>query len=93
MPDNTIYVGRPTMWGNPFYTKWPKGQETKLLNPLTPTEAVREYQYMYDNQFSHRRIEVRTKLKGKNLACWCPLNQPCHADVLLKLANLPEGGL
>lgn len=27
------------------------------------------------------------ELRGKNLACWCPLNQPCHADVLLKLAN------
>jgi hypothetical protein len=27
------------------------------------------------------------KLRGKNLACWCPLDQPCHADVLLELAN------
>lgn len=26
-------------------------------------------------------------LRGKNLACWCPLGQPCHADVLLELAN------
>ena len=28
-----------------------------------------------------------TALRGKNLACWCPLDQPCHADVLLELAN------
>ena len=27
------------------------------------------------------------ELRGKNLACWCPLDQPCHADVLLDLAN------
>jgi len=27
------------------------------------------------------------ELSGKNLACWCPLDQPCHADVLLQLAN------
>lgn len=26
-------------------------------------------------------------LRGKNLGCWCPLDQPCHADVLLELAN------
>ena len=26
-------------------------------------------------------------LKGKNLACWCPLDQLCHADLLLKIAN------
>jgi hypothetical protein len=29
------------------------------------------------------------ELRGKNLACWCPLDQPCHADVLLELANSP----
>ncbi len=28
-------------------------------------------------------------LRGKNLACWCRLDQPCHADVLLELANAP----
>lgn len=27
------------------------------------------------------------ELAGKDLACWCPLDQPCHADVLLELAN------
>lgn len=31
--------------------------------------------------------EMAAKLRGKNLACWCPLDQPCHADVLLELAN------
>lgn len=31
--------------------------------------------------------EIRAALAGKNIACWCPLDQPCHADVLLELAN------
>jgi hypothetical protein len=30
---------------------------------------------------------AKSELRGKNLACWCPLDQPCHADVLLELAN------
>jgi hypothetical protein len=30
---------------------------------------------------------LREKLGGKDLACWCPLDQPCHADVLLEIAN------
>ena len=30
-----------------------------------------------------------TDLYGRDLACWCPLNEPCHADVLLALANDP----
>jgi hypothetical protein len=31
--------------------------------------------------------EVRRELGGKDLVCWCPLNRPCHADVLLEIAN------
>ncbi len=34
--------------------------------------------------------QVRRELRSKNLACWCPLDQPCHADVLLEIAN-PSG--
>ncbi|MDO9068608.1 MAG: DUF4326 domain-containing protein [Deltaproteobacteria bacterium] len=30
---------------------------------------------------------IQRELAGKNLACWCELDQPCHADVLLELAN------
>lgn len=28
-------------------------------------------------------------IRGKNLACWCKQGQPCHADVLLEIANKP----
>lgn len=31
--------------------------------------------------------DVRRDLSGKTLACWCPVGAPCHADVLLELAN------
>lgn len=31
--------------------------------------------------------QIQRDLGGKNLMCWCPLDQPCHADVLLELAN------
>jgi hypothetical protein len=32
-----------------------------------------------------KRLDL-SELRGKDLACWCPLDQPCHADVLLELA-------
>jgi len=35
--------------------------------------------------------EIKEGLKGKNLACWCKPGDPCHADVLLKLANPIRG--
>jgi hypothetical protein len=31
--------------------------------------------------------EIKQELRGKNLACWCPEGSPCHADVLLEIAN------
>ena len=31
--------------------------------------------------------DVRAELRGHDLMCWCPLDQPCHADVLLSIAN------
>lgn len=36
-----------------------------------------------------QRDAMRAELAGHELACWCPLDQPCHGDVLLKLANGP----
>lgn len=32
-------------------------------------------------------LDALPSLRGKNLACWCPLDEPSHADVLLRLAN------
>jgi len=74
MPPNAVYVGRPTIWGNPFemktevdripvimaYEEWLRGELVDRPNMLEP-------------------------LKGKDLACWCPLDKPCHANVILKI--------
>jgi len=38
----------------------------------------------------YRHVDIRRELRGKNLACWCPLNSYCHADDLLKIANADE---
>ena len=55
--------------------------------------AVNMYRQELDAAFppgsTARRI-LAANLAGKNLACWCPLDQPCHADVLLELANREE---
>lgn len=40
-----------------------------------------------------RTAEIIAELRGKNLMCFCPLDQPCHADVLLELANAPTPSL
>jgi hypothetical protein len=74
MPENTVYVGRPSKCGNPY----PVGKN------FTAKQAVRLYR-KFAEQWNIE--EDAQELKGKNLACFCPLDQPCHADVLLELAN------
>lgn len=43
------------------------------------------------NGYERRDEMVRRlpELRGKTLACWCALDKPCHADVLLEIANAP----
>jgi len=43
----------------------------------------------YSDEIHLNRRSIRKFLAGKNLACWCKLGEPCHADVLLELANRP----
>lgn len=57
------------------------GVQTAVQFPQIARDADPEF-YLIASNIS--------KLRGKNLACWCPLDQPCHADVMLELAN--KGG-
>ena len=91
LPENTVCVTRGTKFGNPF----------KVGDPLIPTnkEAVSLYknwlnlQQVYYNIMADKYFEPPTEadivkaLRGKNLACYCGLDEFCHADILLKIAN------
>lgn len=85
IPPNTVKVARPTKWGNAYVV----GSDT------TPTAdmAVRQYRDQVTKVLGAGGAKAEEftialeELRGKNLACWCALDQPCHADVLLELAN------
>ena len=74
-----VYVGRPTKWGNPF----------RIGRDGTAKECVDKYRTLIagNRWTSPNEWEIRGKLRGRNLVCFCPLDQPCHADILLELAN------
>lgn len=80
MPPNTIYVGRPTKWGNPYRV----GERLHGYGILDLETALKLYELYAVNTFKQKEFN---EIKGKNLACWCPLGQRCHADILLELAN------
>ncbi|MEK9211512.1 DUF4326 domain-containing protein [Sphingomonas sp. 2378] len=76
MPPNTVKVDRTTRWGNDF---------------IIAHEGTRERAVAFHREYAigvAREIpNYFEALRGKNLACWCPLDKPCHADVLLEIAN------
>lgn len=79
-PKNCVRVCRPTIFGNPFKVGQDYGG-----GPLTRADAVEMFRV--DPLCKPIWIAAEHTLRGKDLGCWCPLDQPCHADVLLEIAN------
>lgn len=134
-PENTVYVGRGSRWGNPFIVgkaqlRFPRvdgteawefegrlhkrsgerhafvrcepqsdGSHKDIVTWHEVRDATREEcvalfreamtgkREMLDWYPRSEAAEIRAALGGRNLMCWCPLDQQCHADVLLELAN------
>lgn len=82
MPEGAVYVGRPTKWGNAFMV----GGESPYGGRIWDrADAVNHYRSHWQGYILD--TEAALELRGKDLACWCPLDEPCHADVLLEWAN------
>jgi hypothetical protein len=80
MPPNTVKVDRSTRWGNPFRTS-----ET-----FTARDAVAAFSRWLETDAAGQalRRDARVHLRGRNLACWCQLDAPCHAEVLLRITGV-----
>jgi hypothetical protein len=86
VPEGAVYVGRPSRWGNPFVVGSGAifdGVEVEV----TPTIAVGAFRWLtswWEPSTMRRAVET---LGGRDLVCWCPIGDPCHADVLLEIVN------
>jgi len=96
MPPNTVSVARPGRFGNPFKPDayWDAGYSGSLevaLGHCVEAHAAwikREQHWAFTDCFVIANpVPDVSALRGKNLACWCALDRPCHADVLLEIAN------
>ena len=76
MPANTVKVARPTKWGNPFRIGVNGNRE----------EVLHKYRTWVMQKLAEQP-DFLAPLRGKNLACFCKMTEPCHADILLELAN------
>lgn len=93
MPEGAIYVGRPSRWGNPWKITPALGRRLwSVYDPirnlfLGEFPTAERAAYWAAQGFRRDFDGDLAPLRGHDLACWCPLDQPCHADVLLDLAN------
>ncbi len=93
---HAINCARPTKWSNPFSIQ----HCMKIFEGTDEASARVKAVHLHKDWlaglldeatlFPRPTIEeIREALKGHNLACWCRLDQRCHTDVLMKIAN-PE---
>lgn len=72
-----VYIGRPSVWGNPF----------EIGKDGTREEVIALYrEHIEFNTELYERAQL--ELRGKVLGCWCH-PQACHGDVLAEIANRP----
>jgi len=90
-PEGAVVVSRPSRWGNPYRIgdtvhvgPAHAGRDTVVVDAA---HAVRLFERWIWAQ--GRIADLVPLLRGRDLACWCPLTAPCHADVLFALANGP----
>ena len=77
LPYRTVCVDRSTPWGNKFGWEL-RGKEW----------AVRQHRrWLHFKAQAGLRERIRRELRGKKLACWCRLDEPCHRNTLLEIAN------
>lgn len=82
VPANAIYVGRPTVWGNPFSHRPGTRAGVKVDTREDAVAKYKEWILRHHDLVNLAKID----LKGMDLVCWCA-PKACHADVLLEVAN------
>jgi hypothetical protein len=88
-PKGSIYVGRPTEWGNPFTVgcdAWRFSIHVPFWHPENIEQVLADYRYLC-KMMLYADPKWLAPLRGKDLSCWCNEEDSCHADILLELAN------
>lgn len=91
-PEGAVVVTRQSKWGNPYrldsYTfANADGSPAPWNEKEARAMALRDYEHaLFVGALKYSVDDVKRELKGKTLACFCPLSKGCHADVLLRVA-------
>lgn len=84
MPEGAVYVGRPSLWGN----VWAEGDpHPDNGSPMSRADCVEIFRARLPGTVQRFPLWLHGLRDAKMLACWCPLDEPCHADVLIELLS------
>jgi len=86
-PAGAVVVARPGKWGNPFGKREVAAERPELSAEEVQALVVERFRRDRHETGYPDDDEIRAALRGRDLACWCRPTQPCHADVLLEIAN------
>lgn len=98
-PPGAVYVGRGSRYGNPYRVEyslrgtWSVYHQGEPIHPAFRYDDAVAYsieryrQWINEPEQADLRAKVRAELAGRDLMCWCREGDPCHGDVLLKIAN------
>ncbi len=109
-PDNCVIVTRPSRYGNPFTIAGALEAEIADNVEDARKRCAETFRHWLDGDLyggdgpegtawskeaRDRILAGLPELRGKDLACYCPLPEPgqpdhCHAAVLLSIANAEE---
>jgi hypothetical protein len=82
------YQGRgETSWSADDDQPWTRAQASVMAAQRYRDLMTSPWTGRVQDNNSIAANRIRAELRGKDLACWCPLDQSCHADVLLEVAN------
>lgn len=86
LPPKSVCMTRGTIYGNPFQTA-KEFEEWLLHDKVNPTQLIRQ-ECLFSLPLRRQKIlSTIHEHRGRYLACFCPLTQPCHVDILAQLAN------
>ncbi len=83
-PNNEVYIGRPSKWGNPFTHL--KSTTIAKYRVDTREQAIESYRKWITEGDGKHLLKDLHELKDKTLVCWCK-PKSCHGDILAELAK------
>lgn len=75
IPKDAVFVGRPTIYGNPF-----------VMRKESDRDIIYDKFEEYIANDTRLKNLAKVELRGKHLVCYCSPKR-CHADTLLRIAN------